>query len=79
MPDRWQQVSAIAWKNLKLAAFLFHHWWRSALDWEVMGVHENTVYLLAGQKQLKDDYKDPDVLPKVNNANMTGTIEAIKE
>ena len=44
-----------------------------------MGVHENTVYLLAGQKQLKDDYKDPDVLPKVNNANMTGTIEAIKE
>ena len=77
-PDRWQQVSVIAQENLKLAAFLFHHQWRCNFDWEVMGVHENTVHLLAGRKRLKDKYKDPDVLPKVKT-NTAGTIKSIKE
>ena len=44
-----------------------------------MGVHEVTVPLPAGQKKLKDKYKDPDVLPKVNKSDMAGTIEDIKE
>jgi hypothetical protein len=39
MPDRGQQVSIIAQKNLKLAVFLFHHMWRSTLDWEIRGVN----------------------------------------
>ena len=47
MPDRGQQVSVIAQENLKQAAFLFHHKWRCNLDWEVLGVHEDTVHLLA--------------------------------
>ena len=41
-PDR-QQVSVIAQKILKLAAFLFHHRGRCTLDWEVLGVHEDSV------------------------------------
>ena len=28
MPKRGQQVSVTAQENLKLAIFLFHHWWR---------------------------------------------------
>ena len=40
---------------------------------------ENTGHLLAGQKRLEDEYKDPDVLPKVNKADRAGTIESIKE
>ena len=43
------------------------------------GKHEVTVHLLAGQKRLKDEYKDPDVLPKVNEADMAETMESIKE
>ena len=34
---------------------------------------------MAGQKWLKNDYKDPDMLPKVNKADMAGTIDAIKK
>ena len=79
MPSRGQQVSVIAQENLKLATFLFHHRWRCTLDWEVMGVHEDTVNLLAGQKTLEDEYKDPDVLPKINKSDMAGTIESIEE
>ena len=37
-PNRGQQVSVIAKENLKLAVFLFHHWWRCTFDWEVTGV-----------------------------------------
>ena len=44
-----------------------------------MGVKEDIVYLLAGQKRLKDVYKDMHVLPKVNKADMAGTMESIKE
>ena len=79
MPDRGQQVSVIAQENLKLAVFLFHHWWRFTFDWEVTGVQEGIVHLLAGQKRLKDEYKDLDMLPNINNADMAGTMESIKE
>ena len=41
------------------------------------GVQEDIVHLLAGQKRLKDDYKDPDVLPEINKSDMAGKIEAI--
>ena len=53
--------------------------WRYPCDCEVMGVCEDTTYLLAGQKRPKDHYKDPNVLLKVYKANMAGTVEAIKE
>ena len=42
-------------------------------------MHEDTVHVLAGKKKLKDEYKDPDMLPKINNSDMAGTMEAIKE
>ena len=35
--------------------------------------------LLAGQKRLKDEYKDPTMLTKVEKADMAGMMEAIKE
>ena len=44
-----------------------------------MGVHEDTVHLLAGQKRFEDKYKDPDMLPEVDNADMAGMMESIKE
>ena len=78
-PDRGQQVSVIAQENLKLAAFLFHHRWRCTLDGEFMGVHEDTVPLLAGQKKVEDEYKDTYVLPKINKSEMAGMMEAIEE
>ena len=34
--NRGQQVSVIAQENLMFAAFLSHHLWRCALDWEIM-------------------------------------------
>ena len=37
-PDRGQQISVIAYENLKLAIFLFHYWWKCTFDWEVTGV-----------------------------------------
>ena len=69
----------IAQKILKLAIFLFHHWWRCTLDWEVMGVNEDTVCFMKGQRKLKDEYKDPNLLPKINRSDMAGTKEAIEE
>ena len=72
-PDRGQQVSVINQENLKLATFLFHH------VWEIKGVKEETVHLSAGQKKLKDEYKDPDVLPKINKSDMAGKMKSIKE
>ena len=75
-----QQVSVIAQENLKLAAFLSHHRLRCTLDWEITGVNEGTVPLMIGQKKLKDsEYKDPNVLPKINKLDMAGMIEAFKE
>ena len=70
--DRGQRVSVIAQENLKLAAFLFHHWWRYALDWEIMGVDEGTEHSLVGQKKLEEKYKDSDVLLRINKSDMVG-------
>ena len=44
-----------------------------------MGKHEDTVHLLAGKKKCKDEYKDPDMLPKVNKAALTALMVFIKE
>ena len=71
-PNRGQQVSVIAQENLKLAAFLFHHWWRCTLDWEITGVNEETMHLLVDKKNLEDKYIDPDVLPKINKSDWQG-------
>ena len=78
-PNRRQHVPVIAQENLNLAVFLFHHWWKCTFDWKVTGVPEDTVDLLAGQKRLKDEYKDPNVPPKVNKAFMAEMMEFIKE
>ena len=69
----------IAQESLKLVAFLFHHRWRCTLDWKIMGVDKETVHFLAGRKKLKDEYKDPNVLPKINISDMAGMMESIKE
>ena len=69
----------IAQKNLKLSAFLFHHRWRYTLDWETLEVDEGTVHLLAGQKKLEDEYKDSNMLPKINKSDMAETMESIEE
>ena len=71
MPDRGQQVSMIAQDNLKLSAFLFHHRWTNTFDW--------TVCLMAGQKKLKDNQKDPNMLPTINKSDMAGTMKAINK
>ena len=76
--DKGQQDSVIAQNNLKQAVFLFHHRWRCTFDWKVTGVQKDTVHLLVGHKRLEDEYKDPDV-PKVNKADMAGTMESIQE
>ena len=78
-PNRGRQVSVIAQENLKLAAFLFHHQWRCTLDWEIMGLKKGKLCFVVGQKKLKDDYKDPNVMPKIYKPNMAGTMEFIKE
>ena len=79
MPDRGQQVSMISQKNLKLAAFLFHHRWQCTFDWEITGVKKETVHFLEGQKKLKDEHEYPNVLPKINESDMAGTMDSIKE
>ena len=78
LPNMRQQVSVLA-KNSNPAAFLFHHRWRCISDREVARVDDDMVHLLAGQKSLEDDYKGPDVLPKINKSDIAGTMEAIKE
>ena len=78
-PDRRQQVSVIAQENLKLAIFLFHPRWRCTSDWEIMGVNKDTVHLMLEQKKIEDEYKDPDVLPKINKSDMAERMETIEE
>ena len=68
----------LAQENLMLAVFLFHCRWRCTFDWEVTEVHEGKVHLLAGKKRVKDDCKDPDMLPKINKSDMAGMMEVIK-
>ena len=77
--NRGWQASVRVQENLNLAFFLFHHRCRCTLNGEVTVMHEDTVCLLAGQKRPKDNYKDPDMLPKINKSYMAGTMEAIKE
>ena len=79
MCGRGQQVSVLVQENLKLAFFLFHHKWRCILEWEMTGVNENRLCLMTGQKKLKDEYKDLDMLPKINKSDMVGMMEAIEE
>ena len=43
-----------------------------------MVVSEDTGCLIEGQNRLEDKYKNPDVLLKVNKANIAGMMEAIK-
>ena len=78
-PNKGQQISVIAQENLKLGVFLFHYRWRCTFDWEITGINEETVHFLSGQKKLKDKYKDPNVLPKINKSDMAETMESIKE
>ena len=78
-PDRGQQVSVIDQENLKLTAFLFHHWWQCTLDWEIMGMNKGMVHFLVGQKKLEDENKDPEMLPKINKSDMAGMMESIEE
>ena len=42
-------------------------------------MQEVTIHQLAGQKRLEDIYKDLDMLPKDNKAEMTGMINAVEE
>ena len=42
-------------------------------------MHEDTVHLLAEWKKLKEEYKDPNVLPRINKSDKAGMTEAIKE
>ena len=41
-------------------------------------MQEDTVHLLIRQKRLKGEYKDLDMLPKVNKADMAEAMEPIK-
>ena len=78
MPIRGQEVSVIVLDNLK-EAFVFHHWWRCTLDWEVTELNEQIVHFLVGQEKLKDEYEEFNVLWKINKSDMAGMIESIKE
>ena len=78
MPYIGQLISVIVQENLKLAAFLLYHKWRCTLDLEITGADEGTVCLMADQKKLKDQYKDPNMLPKVNKSYMAMKMD-IKE
>ena len=40
---------------------------------------EDRVQLLAGQNRLEDNYRDPNMVPKANKADMTGMMEVIDQ
>ena len=42
-------------------------------------MNKETVHFIVGQKKLKDEYKDPNVLPKITKSDMAGMTESIKE
>ena len=44
-----------------------------------MGKNEETVHILLDQKKLKDEYKDPNMLLKINESDTARTMESIKE
>ena len=74
MPKRGKQVSVISHENLKLAVFLEMH-----LRLGNNGRHEGRLHLLVGQRRLEDKNKDPDVLPKVNKADIVEMVKLIEE
>ena len=43
-----------------------------------MGVNEDTLHLMTSQKKLKDLYKDPNVLQKINKSDTAGMMEAMR-
>ena len=71
--EQGQQVSVIANENLKLDRYL------PIFDWEAIGVNDNTVHLLTGQRRLEDDSNDPYMLPEVNKVDIAELIKAVKE
>ena len=75
-PDRYQQVSVMAYENLKITTPIFHHRWRFTNNWDIWNVQEEE---LAGQKKHEDNYMDHNVLLKVNKADMVGMIATSKE
>ena len=42
-------------------------------------MNEDTLYIISGQKKLEDEYRDANVLPKINKSDMARTMEAIKK
>ena len=78
VPKKGHQVSVMAQDNLKLAAFLSHYSWRCIYDWEVTKVQKSTICKPVRQKTIKDKCKGPDVLPKVNKANVVGWWQPLK-
>ena len=65
-PDRGQQVSVKAQESLKLAVFLFHHRWRCTLNWEKMGVNEDTLHSWQARRNLKISIKTPMCCQRTN-------------
>ena len=65
MPNAWQRATGFNHCPREPEAI----WWKC----------KKPVCLQGGQKQLEDNDKDPDVMPKVNEADMAGMMEAIKE
>ena len=62
-----------------LTVFLFQHKWRCTYDWKIRKVQEQTLWQLTAQKNLKDEYEDPNTLPKIGKANMPGIIKFTEE
>ena len=71
-----EKCSVTNQENLELAALIFHH--RDATLIEKSWKHGNTQFICLQAKRLKDGYNDPDVLLKVNKADKTGIMKAIK-
>ena len=49
------------------------------MDWDIKNVLKEMIKELAGQKKLKDEFKDPSIFPEVNETGMAGSMEAIKQ
>ena len=42
-------------------------------------MNKETVHHVVGQKKCKDEYEDPNMLPKINKSDMAGMIKSIGE
>ena len=49
------------------------------MEWDIKDVLNETVWDQTDQKKFDSKYKDPDILPKVNKADMVERMVAIKE